>query len=99
MVDGHHISQLNRWTSPLPVGGVLVRIGHVQDRLLRARFSPDLETEGEILRGEAAAYAQRGRTGQAESDDQAGPIAMTALLRIADRNRNAVQRPPVCAPS
>ena len=44
----------------MPVGGLLVRVGHVQDRLLRERFSPDLEADGQVLRGEAAAHAQRG---------------------------------------
>ena len=41
----------------MPVGGVLVRVGHVQDRLLRERFSPDLEADGQVLRGEAAGDA------------------------------------------
>src|SRR5215831_1977795 len=63
VADGSNLSHLQRWPSPMPIGGVLVRVGHVQDRLLRERFSPDLETDGQVLRGEAAAQAQRGSAG------------------------------------
>ena len=58
----------------MPVGGLLVRVGHVQDRLLRERFSPDLEADGQVLRGEAAAHAQRGRAGQTERGGQPASI-------------------------
>src|SRR5207248_5820186 len=72
--DGSALSHLQRWPSPVPVGGVLVRVGHVQDRLLRERFAPDLKADGQVLRGEAAAQAQRGSAGQTESGGQPRPI-------------------------
>src|SRR5262245_21602757 len=76
--DGNDLSHLNRWPSLMPVGGLLVRVGHVQDRLLRERFAPDLEADGQVLRCEAAAKAQRGSAGQTESGGQPRPIAVTA---------------------
>src|SRR4029453_3862627 len=63
-LDGRAVSHLQRWPSLMPVGGVLVRVGHVQDRLLRERFAPDLEADRQVLRGEAAAQGQRGRGGE-----------------------------------
>src|SRR5262249_32120156 len=85
--DGSALSHLNRWPSPMPVGGLLVSVGHVQDCLLRERFSPDLEADGQVLRGEAAANAQRRRTSQTERGGQPRPIALTALLGVDDRVR------------
>ncbi|MDH3599861.1 MAG: hypothetical protein OEU26_09530 [Candidatus Tectomicrobia bacterium] len=43
--DEGDLSHLKRWPSPMPIGGLLVSVGHVQDRLLRERFAPDLETD------------------------------------------------------
>src|SRR2546429_3932801 len=47
--DGSNIAHLNRWPSPMPIGGLLVCVGHIQNRLLCERFSPDLEADGQVL--------------------------------------------------
>src|SRR5215475_50750 len=47
--DGSALFHLQRWPSPMPVGSVLVCVGHVQDRLLRERFAPNLEANGQVL--------------------------------------------------
>jgi hypothetical protein len=66
---------------------VLVRVGHVQARLLRARFAPALEADGQGLRGAAAAQAHRGSAGQPASGGQPRPLALPALLGVDERLR------------
>src|SRR5262249_21935967 len=53
----------------------------------RTVCAPDLEADGQALRGEVAAQAQRGSAGQTERGGQPRPIAVTALLGVDDRSR------------